>query len=283
MRTIITHFFNEEYLLPWWLNHHKELFEHGILIDHGSTDNSADICRQIVPGWRLVKSRLSFFDAWLTDLEVMNYEQELTGWKIALTTTEFLFCESGLDEIELFLKAEGKDGISTSGITMIDKKPNVEPIQTLSLLEQKPWGIDDNRFGHNVWLRQILGYPKKPNRNRFYHRLPTGMYKPGRHCSLHPHSRFRTPNLKVLHYAYCPWNSNFINRKLQIGTKLSEFDKNLGMGFQHMRNISQLQKAFKRFDRLPFKDLISNSLTGILDKNQEGSSGKIIVLPNNYS
>jgi len=82
MRTVICHFYNEEYLLPWWLKHHLSLFDYGILIDHGSTDRSADICRELAPHWRLVRSRLSHFDAYLTDLEVMNYEQEMVELKI---------------------------------------------------------------------------------------------------------------------------------------------------------------------------------------------------------
>lgn len=52
MRTVLCHFYNEEYLLPWWLKHHRSMFDHGALIDHGSTDNSLDICRQLVPEWR---------------------------------------------------------------------------------------------------------------------------------------------------------------------------------------------------------------------------------------
>ncbi|MEW9106591.1 glycosyltransferase family 2 protein, partial [Paenibacillus sp.] len=51
MRILISHFYNEEYLLPWWLKHHAPLFDHGILINRGSTDRSVDICKQLVPHW----------------------------------------------------------------------------------------------------------------------------------------------------------------------------------------------------------------------------------------
>ena len=43
--TVISHFYNEEYLLPWWLAHHTKLFDHGILINKGSTDRSVEICK----------------------------------------------------------------------------------------------------------------------------------------------------------------------------------------------------------------------------------------------
>ena len=29
-RVVISHFFNEAYLLPWWLKHHREMFDHGV-------------------------------------------------------------------------------------------------------------------------------------------------------------------------------------------------------------------------------------------------------------
>ena len=32
MKVLISHFFNEEYMLPWWLKHHREIFDHGVLM-----------------------------------------------------------------------------------------------------------------------------------------------------------------------------------------------------------------------------------------------------------
>ena len=48
-RTVISHFYNEEYLLPWWLMHHTKIFDHGILINRGSTDRSVEICKLFAP------------------------------------------------------------------------------------------------------------------------------------------------------------------------------------------------------------------------------------------
>jgi len=59
----------------------------------------------------------------------------------------------------------------------------------------------------------------------------------------------------VLHYAYSPWNSRFVERKMQIGAKVPDVDKVRGVGFQHMRGEAQLMKAFNRFDKLSYVDL----------------------------
>lgn len=252
MRTVISHFFNEEYLLPWWLEHHVKLFERGLLIDHGSTDNSVDICRQIAPHWRILKSRLTQFDAWLTDFEVMTHELEIKGWKITLNTSEFLVANPGLDEIERFLKSEKRVGVAASGMTMVDKLTQSEPIPDFSLIQQKPWAIDTN-IQRNRWIKRLLGYPESlPIRNRFYHELPTGMYHPGRHGSFHPDWNFRMPNLMVLHFAYSPWTEKFIKRKIQIGHKISDGDKERGWGLHHQRTHVELNNDFGKINRMPF-------------------------------
>ncbi len=90
--TLISHFYNEEYLLPWWLMHHTKLFDHGILINRGSTDRSVEICRQFAPNWEVRDSKVPEFDAILVDQEVMDIEKEVNGWKMVLNTTEFLCC-----------------------------------------------------------------------------------------------------------------------------------------------------------------------------------------------
>ena len=53
-KTVVTHFFNEEYLLPWWLEHHKKYFDHGVMIDYNSTDSSVEIIKKICPTWTIV-------------------------------------------------------------------------------------------------------------------------------------------------------------------------------------------------------------------------------------
>jgi hypothetical protein len=254
VRTVITHFFNESYLLPWWLNHHLKLFDHGILIDHGSTDDSVDICRQLAPSWKVVPSKLAYFDAWLTDFEVMTHEFELPGWKVALNITEFLISNPGLREVEEFLLTTDRRGIAASGMTMVDKNPTELPKTGQSLILQKPWAVDDNRFNRR-WMRQLIGYPKAVLRNRFYHSYPTGMYHAGRHSSFSIDWKFRTPNIMILHFGYSPWNEYFLERKRQIATKIPEEDRIRGYGWQHFLSTRELQKSFERRNRLPFVDL----------------------------
>lgn len=261
MRTVISHFFNEAYLLPWWLQHHVGLFDHGVMIDHGSTDGSADIVRQLAPHWRLVRSTLTHFDAYLTDFEVMGYEKELPGWKIALNTTEFLMPAQDLGQIEAQLDAAGRVGCACTGIICVDLEPGQLPDPAQPLVPQKPWGFDENTPFSNE-QRLAMGLNPVLQRNRFFHRHSVGMYYPGRHQSFHPDSQFRVLDLMVFHYGYSPWNPQVLQRKAQIKAKLNPDDLKRGWGAQHTQSAAEIQQAYEAAARHA-ADLRQHRLAGI--------------------
>ena len=90
-KTVICHFYNEEYLLPWWLQHHKKIFDHGIMIDYASTDRSRRIIQAMCPNWQIVDSKNEYFTSDAVDREVEEYERNIVGWRICLNVTEFLY------------------------------------------------------------------------------------------------------------------------------------------------------------------------------------------------
>ncbi len=85
--TLLTNIYNEEYLLPFWLNHHKDMFDEIIVVDYNSTDKSIEICKNICPNCKIIKTRNSHFDAVQIDLEFMDIENDIEGIKIVLNTT----------------------------------------------------------------------------------------------------------------------------------------------------------------------------------------------------
>ena len=98
--TLISHIFNEEYLLPFWLEHHSQIFDHGIIIDYCSTDRSVEIINKICPKWKVVKTKnlnqngTPNFQAKLIDIEVNEIESTIDGYKMCLNATEFLICSN---------------------------------------------------------------------------------------------------------------------------------------------------------------------------------------------
>jgi hypothetical protein len=89
---LVSHFFNEAMLLPYWIQHHAPMFDKVVLIDYHSTDASRDIIRREAPSsWRVMQSQNPLLNPAEQDSLVMSIESTFPGhWRIALTTTEFL-------------------------------------------------------------------------------------------------------------------------------------------------------------------------------------------------
>ena len=231
MRTVITHFFNEAFLLPFWLRHHLPLFDHGILIDHHSTDGSADIARDLAPDWTLVQSETRDFDAIDCDFEVMLHERTVRGWKTTLTTTEFLCCPR-LALVETLAEQNGVKALCFDAAVMVDPLNfRAGPVaDDVSLVEQRYHGYLERE--HPTLLGRI------PYHNRLYHCFPHGSYHPGRHLSNRPAARMERLGM-LLWYGFSPWEERFLARKRQIASRVPEADRTAGRGRQHLHSDTE--------------------------------------------
>ncbi len=221
-KTIISHFYNEEYLLPWWLEHHKKYFNHGIMINYASTDNSVSIIRQKCPDWTVINSRNQFFDAKLIDEEVMDIESSVVGWKTCLNITEFLVGDYSL------LNNTPDQEITVPCFIMVDAYPEVLPSYDKLLIEQKHHGI------------HYQGRDPLARRPRLIHNKKRVEYPLGRH-----YSEYNTEKLKVLWYGWSPFNKKTLDRKLQIQNRIPESDKARGFGSQHIADENKLKRIFR--------------------------------------
>jgi hypothetical protein len=142
-KTVICHFYNEEFLLPWWCKHHKQIFDHGIMIDYRSTDRSVDIIKKICPDWEIVTTKNEFFDSTPIDAEVMEIEKKLEGWRIALNVTEFLYGNTD----HLISKDEMTQFLIGNYVFVDMEDPAKGPTYLLHdypLHAQRHWGFDPN-------------------------------------------------------------------------------------------------------------------------------------------
>jgi hypothetical protein len=245
--TVITHIYNEEYLLPFWLEHHSTIFDHGIIIDYRSTDSSLEICRKICPTWTIITSRNIMFAAHDVDKEVMDIENSCDGIKIALNTSEFFFSDSPIKDIFKL-----SNNINTSfavfsttpySLNIFYPKDLKELIQ--SLLSPEVLYIKGNRPG---------------GPHRFIHNYANGNYMCGRHISNNPWEL--TEKFQIIWLGYYPWNEPFKTRKLNVKTKVPEHDKICGIGYQHLYTIEKmeemLQEGYKNGDKL---EIVNNELS----------------------
>lgn len=218
MKTVITHLYNEEYLLPWWLEHHKKYFDFGICIDYGSTDNSVNIIKQICPHWQIFPSGHAEFDHLLCDKEVEFYERQIPGWRIALTVTEFLVG----DVNKLFVDTPARMQWYIPSIRFTSWNPEGSLDRNQPLWKQIKTGV---HYNTNPIAHQC----------RSLHNFNDLKYEPGRHYL--PHN---TEEVCIFHYAHCIVGKPMLDRRLQIQHKVSKSDKDRNLGSHHYYNINGL-------------------------------------------
>jgi len=176
--TIITHFWNEEVLLPHWLKHHLELFDHGVLINYRSTDRSVEIIKELAPNWEIHDTVNKDFTPESCDTEVSEYEKQHPGWKIALTLSEFLYIDNLKNFISQFEKDfPTLDAVRTQGMIMVDScdEQNKALIDTRPLVLQRHHGYIESHYSNPINHHLFC------SRSRLLHKKEYEVYTAGRH------------------------------------------------------------------------------------------------------
>jgi len=210
--TLISHIFNEEYLLPFWLHHHKNMFDQIIIIDYHSTDKSLEICKQICPSCKIMVTKNPCFEAVKVDEECMNIEKTIEGIKMVLNTTEFLVCDTSV--CDLFSSHEPVS-YSVTAITPYSLINNVHNIQGLY---------------HGLLSNQVVYHYDRGNRQ--IHNHAHGNYTIGRHSTNHHSIPIRKAH--IIWLGFYPMSIQLLNRKLQIQQNIPQSDKAVGNGIQHL-------------------------------------------------
>lgn len=241
MKLGITHFYNEEKLLPFWLKHHKGIFDHVVLIDHHSTDRSVEIIREICPNWEVRESRNLDFNAINTDFEVMCVESEFEAdWKIALNTTEFLVTKD-LSRAEAHLRANQSSKVVVSAVMIVDKERK-DPDPDTPLIDQYPYGMWDSEICYRC-IPERLRLMKRQSRSRIIHNALVGAYTPGRHRShLENALKLNRTEAYIAWFAYAPASGSYLQRKLQIQTRIPKSDIQARHGAYHLIDETLLEE-----------------------------------------
>ena len=231
---MVSHFYNEEMMMPYWVLHHAHMFDEVVVVDHHSTDKSAQIFREYAPSsWRLVNTTLEFFDAVGTDQEVAKYEHTFVSpWRVALTTTEFIIhpdLASDLINLERDVEAMRLPSLRITGN---DSRPLLRfesLIRQRSLIILREWITQYSRFVH-----RLRHSPAAPN-----------PYSPGRHGMSQHRVKVDDTNVQecahgwIAKFAYSPW-PECLQRKLQIGKRIPKDHFERKMGTQHNTTAEKL-------------------------------------------
>lgn len=213
-------------MLPWFLIHHKQIFDHGVMIDYHSTDRSVEIIKEICPTWDIISSRNPDFRADTIDTEVNDIESQLDGWKICLNVTEQLIGDYSIMD-------DQPKQLLIPSVFFVDCDRGRAVTYDLPLYEQK---FDGFMFGDNQ--QNFL-----ERRSRSLHNVPVHYpaqstiqcMAPGRHWN-----SYNTDKLVTFYYGWCPMDEGGFARKLQIQTQIPLIDRQLNRGFHHITNKETL-------------------------------------------
>lgn len=223
---VICHVYNEELLLPYWLAHHRRLFDHGVILDYASTDGTRAAFERAGLDWELRPSRNEWFDAEAVDAEVMDVEAEFAEgvWKMALNVTEYLFASS-LDRITGACGA-GTRAVALDVAAMVDPpSPRAVPVSPrIPLYLQRHHGVIGRRAP------------------RVLHQALRGEYEVGRHRTSLP---CESADGLVLWWGFSPFDA-LKPRMLQIGPRIPEAAVRKGWGYHHLVDEDGLEQRYRR-------------------------------------
>lgn len=254
--TLITHIYNEEYMLPFWLSHHKTMFDDLIVIDYKSTDRSLELCKQYWHNCRIIPSRNESFNAELCDKEVMDIESTIDGVKMVLNTTEFLLTET---KVENLLPKGDERSYS---------------VECISPYSSKMYEVKNNKELFQLFTSPDVVF-HKDRMDRQLHNFKNGSYSVGRHST--SNKTEQTDKAYVIWFGYFPMNEELLKRKLQIKTKIPESDKQKKFGWQHLAERDELlgTNNSKAETGVPVKDLpppLNRMILAYVEKYNNSSS-----------
>lgn len=212
MSTVITHIYNEEVLLPLWLEHHSKYFDNGIVVDFASTDRSREIISQY-PKFKVYDSTIDMWGVNALDVMMTKFEEDVVGVRIVLNATEFLLGDPNTAERDFLIPS----------VSLINMPFDKEFDWSKQFWEQRKHGISfeqDFSYRRSRILAQTLpNYPL----GRHFESIDAGGYL-------------------IVHVASCLVDDSMIKRKLQFQNKIPQEDKNLNLAFQHYRHGREFVK-----------------------------------------
>jgi hypothetical protein len=239
--TLFTECLNGEPLLPFWLEHHRQLFDHGVIVLYPSKDRSESIIREICPDWEIVKPvKHREYSCAGVDEEIMIQEARHTGWKLALNVTEFAVAQD-LSAVVRSVPAKTRCILPIDVAVMVDTPDTVNERlhPDIPLLEQKHHGV----FSKDYLLWRCRHF-------RQLHQASNGQYDVGRHNSrVKPQAK--SPLFYIAWFAWSPYRIIYV-RKLAVQKQLSKVDIKVRRGWQHHVTPDEQDARFNRVSNIAY-------------------------------
>ena len=263
-RTIVSHFYNEEWLLPFWLKHHREIFDHGIMINYRSTDRSVEIIKELCPTWEIRDTtNVNFQSPHSIDEEVMSIESTIEGWRTTLNTTEFLI--GNYDEYMVDVQDHRHFLAQTYSFVDMERRDELFYLTyDLPLHKQRWWGVGGNNAQWELFrTNNLTGSPTRSPRS--IHNYARRYETQGRH---YWNQEGTYPDIAIFYYASASLEPKSIARKMQIQTQVP------AGGSSHNFTLDQLMARFKA-DQSLSRDL-KDEIKPIIDAHDRCMARKMV-------
>ena len=232
--TVISHVYNEEYLIPFWLKHTARIFDHGIIVDYCSTDRTREIIKEMCPTWEVITTKNLNADGSpnyhpeLADLEINEIEKTIQGYKVCLTATEFLMFQTSKQQFIQSLKMGLYYHIHS--FTVMTEKDNNYPRDTKEFFDDMTLVDDAYYRGH-----------------RILHSDPMLNYCIGRHWHNGgtPETNLYCQNCFLLFIRCYPNNVEMYKRKIQIQRNIPKAAMDVGLATYHKTTMEGLVNLYK--------------------------------------
>ena len=247
MTTLISHIYNEEFLLPFFIERHYEKFEQGIILDYGSTDGSLRVLKELAPNWSIVDCSEEAFDALKLDALVHSIEEKISGVCLVLTTTEFFIGDPRFITTGMILPS----------YSLLRKRDEPEIQTNQKFHEVYKSGISPFRVvseGHTERSTRLMGRKIKVSKEK---------YPIGRHFDVLGHTPFL-----IYRVANCLAADEMIGRRLQIQNKIPLGDVKLGLGVQHT-NYGKGLDTETLLETVDAELLLSEDITDVISRALE--------------
>lgn len=233
---LFSHFYNEELLMPFWIDQHRHMFDEALLVNFNSTDRSVDIIRNRAPeGWKVYHWGSNFdFVKFRTDF-MTNEKLFPDSWKIFLTTTEFLVHD---DLSTLLMHESMPSAFRFRSYVMVgdDSQPLVDSVP---LLQQRS-SYTVAPLTHEVFHVPGDHFNASSGENWYYsrmiHSFDSMEYLNGLHRAEFRVDRFSDEGF-IAKFAFTPW-PEAIDRKVQIGSRIPQKHYEKGMATHHRDNVN---------------------------------------------
>lgn len=268
MKIVVLSTDNESYLLQWWLPHHAEKFDFGVIMDFNwdatEEDKSIELYKKYVPHWAYVKVTRGelgclVWDAYLNKIEHDLRDQFPNSWIITLNATEML-----IGNLNILDKYDTEKQVLIPCHLMNDdvSLEGIEPDPNIPLLKQRTFGVHySNDFPHphsgkSITLQKTKDeYKDIPLNTRWMRSihnfkldyLRTSIYSVGRH---YWDMNLCEQNLAICHMNFSPFTEKFIDRKMNVQKRLTQEDRSQQRGFHHIVDRPEIMRRKQFYDML---------------------------------